>query len=542
MGESFYRYGNYTESRDAFTRIVQKYPTSDFYPDSLYKLELIGYKQERFTEAIFYHQKILMEFPSAEFIDAANYFGGICRYSIGEFNEAIEVLSKVNTMSDYYAFSQYTMALCYLQRDDVEGAITQLNKIFNIETRSDIDEAIKDLTHVTLGRLYYEMGKYEQAINEYERVDSGDNENYDDAVLGIGWVYVKQFEYDKALDMFSRIINGMPQSELVAEAKLSSGHCYLGVGDYDKAIDIYRDVKENYSISDEIEGDPRIAEIFQEISIQMTKADELYYNLIELDKIALSKGREDLHRRIIQEKEEVQRIQDLLAGLEMWFSGRSTTGRNLVLGAEFGIATIAFEKSQDLEEKILEISEETNLQVSKLREKEEELLSEQQEEIVLEKESDIGYRESLKGNEGISILEKRPDDYNPDSPEDFSKELRIPVGVSEELEDITYVGGEGNKEYESRSIREEESEDKEEVIEEEIEEEEVESEEVMDEEKSDTDTTTEEEDSDTEVDDQTNNDEETDDEDKDDTKDEEEDNTEENKEENPDEENNGGGE
>lgn len=437
MGESFYRAEDYDDAREAFTRLVNTYPESEYYKDSLFRLEKVAHKQERYTEAIFYHQKILMSFPDADFIDAANYIGGVCRYLIGEFEEAAEVMDKIPVSSSYYGYGQYTKALCLVHRDDLNGAINQFMNVLEAKEKSGATRALKNLTHLTLGRLYYELGNYEEAIRHYKEVSSLDKENYDDAILGIGWVYVKQEDYEKAEKMFKKIINEMPQSELVAEARLSLGHCYLGLDKYDKAIEVYRYIMEHHSLAAELAGDPRVTEIFQGITEEANNVDKLYYNLVELDKIALAQGRDDLHRKIQSEKEEVKRLQDLLAGLEMWFSGRSTTGRNLMLGAEFGMATVAFEKEQNIEAEILRLSQEANIEIGKLREQEEEYMAMAEEEIVGEKEKALGWYKALTGEEGVSVLVEPPTEYTPGEI-DFAKEQRKSMGLPEELEGVTY--------------------------------------------------------------------------------------------------------
>ncbi|MGQ9705795.1 MAG: tetratricopeptide repeat protein [bacterium] len=437
MGESFYRADDYDDAREAFTRLVNTYPNSEYHKKALFRLETVAHKQERYTEAIFYHQKILMLFPDADFIDHANYIGGICRYSIGEFDEAVEVLDKIPATSEFYGFAQYTKALCLIQRDDLQGAIEQFKRILTIKESEFTTRALKDLARLTLGRVYYELGNFEEALTQYKDIPSSDAENYDDAILGIGWVYIKLNDYEKAVKYFRKIVNEMPQSDLVAEARLSLGHCYLGLDKYSEAIDVYKYIMEHHSLAAELAGDPRVTEIFQGISDEMTRVDTLYYNLVELDKIALSKGRDDLHRKITSEKDEIKRLQDLLAGLEMWFSGRSTTGRNLMLGAEFGMATVAFEKEQNIEIDIVKLSQDADVKTKELLKKEEEYERMAEEEVTTEKEKVLGWHKALTGAEGISVMEEPPVKYEPGMV-DFSKEKRKPMGLPSELEGVTY--------------------------------------------------------------------------------------------------------
>jgi len=419
MGESFFKAGDYTDSRDAFTRVIKNYPNSIYYAISLFRMEQLGFKQERYTEAIFYHQEILnryhagtltippeamKEFDVESFIDASNYIGGICRYSIGEFKDAYGILNEVRPISDFYGFSQYSMALCLVQQDDIEGAIHQLKAIDSMSFAGRIDKALKNLAHVSLGRLFYEVSRYEDAVDEYERVDSSDAENYDNALLGIGWVYIKQEKYEKASGYLEKIISRRRSSDLIAEAKLSLAHCNLGLGKYEEAMDQYRDIKQNYNLELELAGDPRVSEVYQGIFEEMDKIEEIYFGFLELDEIAIDRGLDDIHRQIQSEIQEVRRLQDQLAGLEMWFSGRSTTGRNLMLGAEFGMATIAFQKEQLLEKDIEELSIEINLEVEELEQEKLTYSEKVSQEVAIEEQYRLGYKVQVEGESEVISL------------------------------------------------------------------------------------------------------------------------------------------
>lgn len=419
MGESFYNSGDYTDARDAYTRIIKNNPDSIYYPKSLFRMEQLGFKQERYTEAIFYHQEIINRYnagtltvpPEAKeelniekFIDTANYIGGICRYSIGEFKDAYSVLSQVKPDSDCYGYAQYTMALCQIQQDDTDGGINQLQALIGMSFKGNVEKPLKNLAHVTLARLFYEVGKYDESVQEYQQVDNDDAENYDNALLGIGWVYIKQEKYDKAINYFQKIVQRGKSGELIAEAKLSMAHCNLGLGKYDQAMEQYRDIKQNYNLELELAGDPRVSEVYQSIFEEMDKVEEIYTGFMELDKIALDRQMDDIHQQIQSEIQEIRRLQDQLAGLEMWFSGRSTTGRNLMLGAEFGMATIAFQKEQILEKDVEKLSVETDTKVSVLEKEKTGYSVKASEEVAVEEQHNLGVKEQVEGETGVVSL------------------------------------------------------------------------------------------------------------------------------------------
>ena len=53
------------------------------------------------------------------------------------------------------------------------------------------------------------------------------------------------------------------------------------------------------------------------------------------------------------EQQEVNRLVEDLNDLELWFTGRSITGGNVILGADYGLATISFRGAQEIERELL---------------------------------------------------------------------------------------------------------------------------------------------------------------------------------------------
>jgi len=149
----------------------------------------------------------------------------------------------------------------------------------------------------------------------------------------------------------------MEGSEVYAEAWLTLAHCYLGQGKYDKAIDTYEYVVNNFSLAAEFAGDPQVAKILEGIIAEVGNVKRVSTALQELNKIAKEKGRSDVQARIRLEQQEVNRLTEDLNDLELWFTGRSITGGNVILGADYGLATISFREAQEVERELLSYDE-----------------------------------------------------------------------------------------------------------------------------------------------------------------------------------------
>jgi len=430
MGEAFYQAGMYTDAASAFNRILKNFPETEYVPRSLYRLELASLKMERYNAAVGYYEQLLKNYPNSPDLPGAHYFAGLAFYSIDDFNNAEDTFKRISVDNEFYGFGQYSLALCYLRegmRDNdtkggVERAIVQLDNIFQIKHKSSLGRTLAGKAHVTLGQLHYQMGRYDQAEEQFNDVSSRDGNNYDNAVFGLGWVEIKRAEgeqdegkiknhYDKAAGLMRRVTDHMQESEVYAEAWLTLAHCYLGEGNYDKAIDTYQYVINNFSLAAEFAGDPQVAKILEGIIAEVENVKRINTALQELNKIAKEKGRNDVQAQIKLEQAEAERLRGDLNDLELWFTGRSITGGNVMLGADYGLATISFREGQEIEKELISYDEKMVAKLSTVREEKKrlekevhvhELRKEQitlgQTEEALETPEDIYRREIQKYN------------------------------------------------------------------------------------------------------------------------------------------------
>ncbi len=387
MGEAYYQAGMYTDAASAFNRILKNFPKTEYVPRSLYRLELSSLKMERYNAAVGYYEQLIRNYPNSPDIDGARYFAGLAFYSITDFDNAKKTFSEIPPESEYYGFGQYSLALCYLRegmrdkdlKGGVERAIAQLENIFLIKRKSALSRTLAGKAHVTLGQLHYQVGRYDEAEDEFNDVSSRDSSNYDNAVFGLGWVEVKRAEleedegkamshYRRSAGLMKRITDRMEGSEMYAEAWLTLAHCYLGQGKFDKAIDTYEYVINNFSLAAEFAGDPQVAKILEGIINEVENVKRISTALQELNKIAKDKGRADVQAQIRLEQQQVNRLVEDLNDLELWFTGRSITGGNVVLGADYGLATISFREAQELEKELMSYDEKMIGQLGVVRE------------------------------------------------------------------------------------------------------------------------------------------------------------------------------
>ncbi|MCP4293154.1 MAG: tetratricopeptide repeat protein [bacterium] len=83
--------GNVTLARQGFTEFLKQYPTSEISDDALYWLGDLAYGEKEYEEALGYFQKLLEQYPRAEFAPAAMFKSRTCFLELNRQDDAWEM-------------------------------------------------------------------------------------------------------------------------------------------------------------------------------------------------------------------------------------------------------------------------------------------------------------------------------------------------------------------------------------------------------------------------------------------------------------------
>lgn len=108
-----------------------------------------------------------------------------------------------------------------------------------------------------LGGKFADRGMHEEAIVRFEKIVKLDPKNKkgqsDNAMFGIGRLYLRQKKYNQAIEEFETLISTYPKTDLVVDVRLYIGYCYEKKGDKDRAIAIYGKFASEYPESEDAE-------------------------------------------------------------------------------------------------------------------------------------------------------------------------------------------------------------------------------------------------------------------------------------------------
>ncbi len=200
LADSLFNIAAYDEARTHYQMIV-KDPQSEYFGISLMRLIEIAVVQRKYDEADRLYARFLAEFPQEEDGSLGRYIIGKSFFLRGETAKALEVFDSISESGSYYPTAQYFAAVIFVKQKNFPEAINRLQRVKRTLTPDSANHAkIFALTHLALGRIYYETNDFPQSMARYYTVPP-DSPEYTDALYESMWVFITRNDFlVRALD------------------------------------------------------------------------------------------------------------------------------------------------------------------------------------------------------------------------------------------------------------------------------------------------------------------------------------------------------
>lgn len=150
--------------------------------------------------------------------------------------------------------SAYFIGVGHVRMKQWDQAIAQFKAITEMPERDAKDRQVKELADLSLGRVYFEVGRYDEAIDTYAKVPQ-QSENFPDSLYEIAWAFVRKGELVRAKNATEVLLLVAEDSVLAPEAKILQGTLLQKLQKYEEAIDTYNQVINTYApVRDEIDA------------------------------------------------------------------------------------------------------------------------------------------------------------------------------------------------------------------------------------------------------------------------------------------------
>ncbi len=176
--------------------------------------------------------------------DSANellYLEARAAYDRKAMPDATAKLTKITRKSRFFANAQYLLGAIAAQSKNYREAESRFCS--NADAGADnrysffVDGrffAVRDLSHLALGRVAHETGRADDAFYYYFQVPS-DSERLPEAMFEAAWASYEGGDHDAALDSLDQLEARFPRSPFVAEAAVLRGYVHLSRCEFSEA-------------------------------------------------------------------------------------------------------------------------------------------------------------------------------------------------------------------------------------------------------------------------------------------------------------------
>jgi len=232
-GKSFENMRMHKAAIAVYDEAIKKYPQSDQRAKYYFQLMNIDYKDNKFGEAMIKYQTIAQKFAETDVKADADYVAGQIKFDQGLYQECVELLAPILPGNANYFYARYTMGIAYSRLGKWAEAEASFKDIIAQTASNQSEKDIQDAAKVKLGHIYFsgEKPNLPEAASLYGQIKP-ESYVYDEAMLALGWSFLKVNKPMEGIKYAQWIIEHMPNSYLVAEAYLVEGYCYYMTKDW----------------------------------------------------------------------------------------------------------------------------------------------------------------------------------------------------------------------------------------------------------------------------------------------------------------------
>jgi len=179
--------------------------------------------------------------------------------------QAPQAAKAVNAETLKQAQAEHLKALKQAQAGDLKGAIRALQVL----STKKFDKTEKDRVFMTIGRLNYEIGNFDNAIAAYGKVTKT-GPSWMESLEETAWAQFREGHPDETIAKLKTVINPVFKSETTSEAYFLLGLAQLRVCDFKsvfKTIDLFK--KRFDGVAKDLEAknpnDPKLKEIGESV-------------------------------------------------------------------------------------------------------------------------------------------------------------------------------------------------------------------------------------------------------------------------------------
>ena len=242
LGDALFKVRNYVTAAQQFDKILDEGP-GDFYEESAARLLDIAYQTRSFDRLEALHSRLSGSAMGGEI----SYLAGKAFYDQGSFDRARDSFQQSAQKPEYRMRAEYFRAVCFVAEKNLGEAKRIFGSLVNTAgVQGDQDQQVVDLSWLALGRISYEEGDIEGAIDNYGRL-ARTSPHFDRSLWEQTWVLVSRGNFEEArrnVDIITYLDD--PDPDILANSQLLRADLSLKLGEYDTARADYQAVLDRF--------------------------------------------------------------------------------------------------------------------------------------------------------------------------------------------------------------------------------------------------------------------------------------------------------
>jgi len=155
-----------------------------------------------------------------------------------DLDNAKQWLVKISEESDFSTYVRFNLGVLWLQQGELNQSLPFLERVYVTLEPTELQRTLQDRASVALGFHYLRNKKFEQANNKFKQVRLT-SPSTNKALLGIGWTYIEQEDYEKALKHWLKLISKDVRDLAVQEALLAIPYAYQKLDAMHESLEKY---------------------------------------------------------------------------------------------------------------------------------------------------------------------------------------------------------------------------------------------------------------------------------------------------------------
>ena len=360
LGDSLYQRRNYLSAKKYFQQIVDEGRGKHF-QDAIVSLLEIAAKTGDYSDV----DHLYEQFDSQRQVSpGVNYIRGKTLFRQGSPDRAVPFLNRAMESDKWEYRARYLKGVCLADQKKYQEARDVFSNLAgDIDPKTEQARNILHLSFLARGRVAYEQGKLEEAIDLYQRLPRS-SDHFDRALYELTWVLVSRKSYEEAsrnADIFLYLSN--PDPTFIPEIKLLKADLLLRLDKYKESTAAYREVIKQFKpvrreIHTFLSERENLRDFFRNLVDDELSGDNPTYLPNKVQKWIDKGGEMKKVRRTIEDvsqlEEDLQRTREALAQVEARVTSGSSVKSFPTLAEGMAVGIQAENELIQLRESLLE--------------------------------------------------------------------------------------------------------------------------------------------------------------------------------------------